>query len=633
MKLAFVSDFYYPSIGGTQVLAKQICEGFESLGHEVEVFTLPDSARKRKDFTYKVNEVDNLNFHDKDLFLEKKYDAVFVLADLFSPTLKTINPGQFKKSILILNLDENVYKWVKEGKVGNLNEIINKINLYTDVVSFCQDAPVNNFLKEFGIPHYFIPNFSRDCMETEKPDIDLRKALGAKNKKIIFNHGLIEDRKNQLYLCEKLKETNIFDDHIMVFLGSTRTDTDRRYLSKINKFIENNNLSDSIKIIKGTNNKGLIDHLLCSSDIYILPSKAEGLPLVLLEAMSAGLPWVSTPVGGVPSVFGPLSGGIVLGDIEFTAENLENSIRSVSEKRSSRSEWEKEFTKEVAISRYDNVLNSSVDYSGEKTLLEKIKISFANQVYNEPEAIERYLKSCLQFSGLVNEVYIINHRSSDNTLEVIESFQDAYNNAGISLRWRTEERDFSNKYTIADLFGSAVSESSHEIVFRHDADFIFGQGYIKTMSLCCQALLDKSIYSCGYEIPVVSDHLSFDKNQVDNFGFCKMHVSVPRVFKKSKTTCKQNHVNGKYEWFHPTDKKCAGWVTIPHVRESVLSVNIKSQERQNLRETMNTFMEDVQTGRVTGNWLESDNLRSEKEEQNNQESNLKSIDILGEVYG
>ena len=517
MKLAFVSDFYAPSIGGTQILAQSLCEGFSSLNHDVEVITSKDINRKREDFSYNVTEISNLNFLNSDLFLVQNYDAIFVLADLFSPTLSTINPGDARKSILILNLDENVYRWIQEGKINNIDKIIDKIRLYTHVISFCQEAPVNKFLEENEINYTFIPNFSRDVQETIKPNLDIREALGMVDKKIIFNHGLIEDRKNQLYLCRKLNESNLFEDHIMVFLGSPRSRADVAYLSKINHFIEENNLSNSIKMVKGTSNKGLIDHLLCSSDIYVLPSKAEGLPLVLLEAMSSGLPWVSTPVGGVPSVFGPLSGGIVLDDIEFTAENLENSIRSVSNKKSSRSEWEKEFTKEVAISRYDNVLNSSVDYSREKTLLEKIKISFANQVYNEPEAIENYLKSCLQFSGLVNEVYIINHRSSDNTLEVIESFQDAYNNAGISLRWRTEERDFSSKYTIADLFGSAVSESSHEIVFRHDADFIFGQGYIKTMSLCCQALLDKSIYSCGYEIPVVSGHLSFDKNQVDNF--------------------------------------------------------------------------------------------------------------------
>lgn len=40
--------------------------------------------------------------------------------------------------------------------------------------------------------------------------------------------------------------------------------------------------------------------LLCASDVFVLPSHSEGSPLVLLEALAARLPIVSTIVGGVP---------------------------------------------------------------------------------------------------------------------------------------------------------------------------------------------------------------------------------------------------------------------------------------------------------------------------------------------
>lgn len=356
MKLAFVSDFYFPSIGGTQILAQQISEGFHDLDYEIEIFTSEDNNRKKEEFPYQINEFKKLNFINSGDLLKRGCDTIFVLADLFSPTLAAIDPSQFSNSLLILNLDENVYGWIAEGKVGDLTPILKKIKSYKNVVSFCQGAPVNKFLDENKIGYHFIPNFSRDCMKTDSVDFDVREILKAGDKKIIFNHGNFEDRKNQLYLAKKLSETSLFEDHIMVFLGNPRTRNDVKYLLKINNFIEKNNLSRSIKIVKGTNNKKIIDSLLKASDIYVMPSKAEGLPLVLLEAMSAGLPWISTPVGGVPDVFGDLSGGIVLDNIIFTSSEIEEAVRSVSEKNTSREEWEREFTKEVAISRYRKIV-------------------------------------------------------------------------------------------------------------------------------------------------------------------------------------------------------------------------------------------------------------------------------------
>jgi glycosyltransferase involved in cell wall biosynthesis len=56
-------------------------------------------------------------------------------------------------------------------------------------------------------------------------------------------------------------------------------------------------LSDSVRFYSQITDAG---RYFSAFDVFVLSSRSEGLPLVLLEAMAAGVPIVATRVGGVP---------------------------------------------------------------------------------------------------------------------------------------------------------------------------------------------------------------------------------------------------------------------------------------------------------------------------------------------
>lgn len=94
-------------------------------------------------------------------------------------------------------------------------------------------------------------------------------------------------------------------------------------VEKIKAICKEKNISDYVEILGYIETEEKVK-VIVSSDIYVLPSYSEGLPVTILEAMAAGLPIISTPVGSIPEVIEEGVNGYLIkpGDYYGLAEKI-----------------------------------------------------------------------------------------------------------------------------------------------------------------------------------------------------------------------------------------------------------------------------------------------------------------------
>ena len=61
--------------------------------------------------------------------------------------------------------------------------------------------------------------------------------------------------------------------------------------------------------------------------VLLVPSRAESLPYIVLEAVAAGLPLLATDVGGIPEIIAAPFGSLLpAGDVEALARAMEDAL-------------------------------------------------------------------------------------------------------------------------------------------------------------------------------------------------------------------------------------------------------------------------------------------------------------------
>lgn len=154
----------------------------------------------------------------------------------------------------------------------------------------------------------------------------------------VITTGYLGKRKGYYDLLEVIPSIlNSYPDLQFVFCGNGEIDN-------ISKIANLKNIADKLSLTGWLSNEK-IHMLLKDSMIFVLPTYNEGMPLALLEAMSYGLPIITTPVGSIPSLVDDNDNGIIIepGNIN----SLKNAILKLVSDEKERIEISKRNYKKV----------------------------------------------------------------------------------------------------------------------------------------------------------------------------------------------------------------------------------------------------------------------------------------------
>ena len=285
----------------------------------------------------------------------------------------------------------NIYSLIKYININNV-DIIHSHHRYTNFLTYFVKHFVSKNRDFISTAHNIFPNFHKFgfwhkktiCVSTPVEDYiasisncstkviynSIRRKLPTVHPKKIKNKFSIADDlvviTNIGRLTKQKSQTNIID--IIKFIEKSPRKLLSEYVvlivgdgpekDKINNLIIKSKLTSKIKLLGEYLD---IEDILNISDMFILTSKWEGLPLTILEASSFELPILSTDVGGVNEVVKNNKNGFLFKENEF--DKFGNKLVSLINDKNLCTKFGKEskliFNKNFSM---DKFINNTLDY-------------------------------------------------------------------------------------------------------------------------------------------------------------------------------------------------------------------------------------------------------------------------------
>lgn len=385
MKIAYVTAFYYPIIGGVEQVVKELAERYVKQGHEVHVFTSDWDKKDR--IKIKEETINGVRVHRHFHILRvanfatvfpsllwtlsrQKFDIIHTHVSGHAHTFFGSLIAKIKNTPLIHTTHcpwtESFRSFAGKILVWLSYKTVNKLSFkFSDKIIAITPWEIP-FIEKYGGKKekiVVIPNGVDKILFKKIKDNNFKKELNIKGPIVLF-FGRLNPTKGPdkfvLAAREILKEKNNIN---FLIIGP-----DEGMLDKVKELSKN---IEQIKILGPIRGKEKIAEMYQASDVYVMPSFREGLPLTLFEALASGLPIIASPVNGIPFEMSDPENGFFVkyGDIEGLKEKISLLLKN------------KKLSQKISKNNIEKAKKYSWDLIAEKTLdLYKKIISEKNKI-------------------------------------------------------------------------------------------------------------------------------------------------------------------------------------------------------------------------------------------------------------
>lgn len=121
----------------------------------------------------------------------------------------------------------------------------------------------------------------------------------SKGAKVLVTAGILNEGKNIEMLIRSLLRIGM--DAVLLIIGDGATKADFRYKTYLIDVVETLSLRNGV-IFTGWLDKETLWRVFRSADLFLLPSRSEGMPNVMLEALGCDLPCLGSRIPGIEDI-------------------------------------------------------------------------------------------------------------------------------------------------------------------------------------------------------------------------------------------------------------------------------------------------------------------------------------------